>query len=280
MKELEGKVALITGGARGQGRSHAVTLARAGAQIVLTDIDEDMAAVPYPLSRHEDLEETVGMVEAEDVRCRAIGADVRSSEQMNDAVARAVAEFGSLDILCANAGIWAAAPLTEMTDEQWQTVIDVNITGVFNSIRAAARQMVQQESGRIVATASIAGRAGMMNFGNYVAAKWGVIGLVKTAALELAPHRITANAVCPASVRTPMMFENEPLYELFLPEVEKPTTAEVEEVVSTTLHKMPDAWIEPEEISNTILFLCSDNAKHISGTAIDIAVGMSGTWSA
>ncbi len=280
MKELEGKVALITGGARGQGRSHALALAREGAQIVVTDIEEDIVSVPYELARGEDLAETVRLVEEEDVRCLAIKADVRNAAQMDGAVEAAVAEFGSVDILCANAGIWAAAPITEMTDEQWQSVIDVNITGVFNSMRAAARQMVKQEYGRIVATSSIAGRAGMPQFANYAAAKWGVIGLVKTAALELAPYRITANAVCPASVKTPMMFENKSLYQLFLPEVAEPTSAEVEEIVVATMHKIPDAWIEPEEISAAILYLVSERASHVSGTAIDISAGFSATWSA
>src|SRR4051794_12420255 len=175
MKELQGKVALVTGGARGQGRSHALALAREGAQIVVTDALEDFAVVPYGLSRQEDLDQTVRLVEQEDVRCLAIKADVRSSEQMEAAVERALSELGSLDILCANAGVWSAAELTEMSDEQWRTVIDINLTGVFNSIRAAARPMREQGSGRIVATSSVGGRAGMHAFGNYAATKWGVI---------------------------------------------------------------------------------------------------------
>lgn len=280
MKELEGKVALVTGGARGQGRSHAVALAREGAQIVVTDALEDLAVVPYPLARQEDLDETARLVEQEDVRCLAIKADVRSSAQMDTAVERAVAELGSLDILCANAGIWSAAELTEMSDEQWQTVIDVNLTGVFHSIRAAARPMREQGSGRIVATASVGGRAGMFAFGNYAATKWGVIGMIKTAALELAPYRVTANAVCPSIVRTDMCFENEALYGIFRPDSEGPTTAEVEQTILEGHHKIPDPWIEPEEISAAIVYLCSERARHISGTAIDITAGLSATWSA
>jgi SDR family mycofactocin-dependent oxidoreductase len=280
MKELQGKVALVTGGARGQGRSHALALAREGAEVVVTDAVEDFAAVPYGLASQEDLDETVRLVEREDVRCLAIKADVRSSEKMEAAVEQTVSELGSLDILCANAGIWAAAELTEMTDQQWQTVIDINLTGVFHSIRAAARPMREQGSGRIVATSSVAGRMGMHAFGNYVAAKWGVIGLVKTAALELAPYQVTANAVCPATVKTDMCFENEALYRLFQPEAEQPTTAGIEQTIVEGLHKIPDPWIEPEEVSATIVYLCSEQAKHISGTAIDISVGLSATWSA
>jgi len=120
----------------------------------------------------------------------------------------------------------------------------------------------------------------MHAFGNSVASKWGVIGLIKTDALELAPHRVTANAVCPATVRTDMCFENEALYALMRPEAAQPTTAEVDETILETLHKIPDAWIEPDEISAAIVYLCSEKARHISGTAIDISVGLSGTWSA
>ena len=280
MKELQGKVALVTGGARGQGRSHALALAREGAQIVVTDALEDFDVVPYELARQEDLDETVRLVEQEDVRCLAIKADVRSSEQMDAAVERAVSDLGSLDILCANAGIWSAAELTEMTDEQWRTVIDVNLTGVFHSIRAAARPMREQGSGRIVATSSVGGRAGMYAFGNYVATKWGVIGLIKTAALELAPYRVTANAVCPSIVKTDMCFENDALYGIFQPDADQPTTAEVEATILEGHHKIPDPWIEPEEISAAIVYFCSERARHVSGTALDITAGLSATWSA
>jgi SDR family mycofactocin-dependent oxidoreductase len=280
MKELEGKVALVTGGARGQGRSHAVALAREGAQVVVVDALEDMAVVPYELATQADLEETTRLVEGEGTRCLAIKADVRSSEQMDAAVAQTIEEFGSLDVLCANAGIWSYGELTEMTDEQWKAVIDVDLTGVFNSIRAAARPMREQDWGRIVATASVGGRKGMPGMANYAAAKWGVIGLVKTAALELAPHRVTSNAICPAMVRTDMAFENEPLYAIFRPDVDQPTTAEIEGITIETQHKIPDPWIEPEEISAAILYLCSENARHITGAAIDIAAGLNATWSA
>jgi len=280
MKELEGKVALVTGGARGQGRSHAVALAREGARIVVLDAVEDIEVVPYGLATRADLDETVRLVEQEGVGCVAVEADVRSSEQMDAAVERAVAEWGSLDVLCANAGIWSYAELTEMTDEQWRAVIDVDLTGVFNGIRAAARPMRDQGYGRIVATSSVGGRKGMPGMANYAAAKWGVIGLIKTAALELAPYRVTANALCPAMVRTDMAFENEALYKIFRPDLEQPTTADIEQTTIETQHKIPDPWIEPEEISAAIVYLCSDNARHISGAAIDIAAGLNATWSA
>jgi len=120
----------------------------------------------------------------------------------------------------------------------------------------------------------------MPGMANYAAAKWGVIGLIKTAALELAPYRVTANALCPAMVRTDMAFENEALYKIFRPDLEQPTTADIEQTTLETQHKIPDPWIEPEEISAAIVYLCSDNARHISGAAIDIAAGLNATWSA
>lgn len=280
MKQLEGKTALITGAARGQGRTHAVALAKEGANVVLTDLHEDLAPVPYPLASAGDLEETARLVEAEGVKALRMTVDVRESEQVDAAARRAVEELGSLDVVCANAGIWAASDLSSMSDEQWRTVIDVNLTGVFHTIRAAAREMVPQESGRIIATASTAGRAGMANFGNYVAAKWGVLGLVKTAALELAPHHITVNAICPACVKTDMMFENEALYRVFRPDLEQPTTEDIEGTIVEALHKLPEPWIEPEEVSEIVLFLASERGRHITGTGIDITAGASATWGA
>jgi SDR family mycofactocin-dependent oxidoreductase len=280
MRELEGKVALITGAARGMGRTHAVALARQGASVVVSDLHEEISPVPYALADADDLAETVRLVEAEDSRALAITADVRKSDQVDAAAARAVEEFGSLDVVCANAGIWAASDLASMTDEQWQTVIDINLTGVFHTVRAAANQMVPQGSGTIICTASTAARSGMANFGNYVAAKWGVLGLVKTAALELAPHSITVNAICPACVKTDMMYENQALYGVFCPDLEEPTTADVEGVILEALHKLPEPWIEPEEVSDIVVFLASERGKHITGTGIDITSGVSATWGA
>jgi len=280
MKELEGKTALITGAARGQGRTHAVALAREGMNVVVTDLHEEIAPVPYAMAVADDLAETARLVEAEGVKALSLTVYVRDADAVDAAARAAVEQFGSLDVACANAGIWAAAELAEMTEEQWQTVIDINLTGVFHTIRAAAREMKPQGSGRIIATASTAGRAGMANFGNYVAAKWGVIGLVKTAALELAPHRINVNAVCPACVKTDMMFENQALYHVFRPDLEAPTTADIEATIEEALHKLPEPWIEPEEVSDIVVFLASDRGRHITGTGIDITAGASAGWGA
>ena len=195
MGMLDGKVALITGGSRGQGRAHAVTCAREGAEVVIVDIAEQMATVPYPMARPDDLDETVKLIEAYDRRALAIKADVRSQQQLDQAVARGIAEFGKIDILIANAGIWTQAPFWELTDDQWDEMIGVNLTGVWKSAKAVTPHMIERGSGSIVITSSTNGWEAGLNYAHYVAAKHGVIGLMKNIALELAPHGIRCNSI-------------------------------------------------------------------------------------
>jgi SDR family mycofactocin-dependent oxidoreductase len=277
MSELAGKVALITGGGRGQGRSHALKLAEAGADIAICDIVEQDAVVPYPTGRSGDLEETARLVEELDRRCVARVVDVRDHAAVSRFTAAVVEELGALDILVAQAGNCAPSTIQEMSEEQWQTVIDVCLTGVFNAIRAAAPIMVAQESGRIIATASGQARMGAPNMGNYIAAKWGVIGLIKTAAWELGPHNITANAICPGVMGTPMM-RNEVMRKLFNPELEDPTDADIDrKVIELGMHKLPVGMLDAAETSHAVVFLASDKARYISGTTIDVNAGWSAT---
>jgi len=204
MGMLDGKVALITGGSRGQGRAHAVTSAREGADVIIIGIAGQMATVPYPMATQDDLDETVKLVEAYDRRALAIKADVRSQHQLDQAVARGVAEFGKIDILIANAGIWTQAPFWELTDDQWEEMIGVNLTGVWKSAKAVAPHMIERGSGSIVITSSTNGWEAGLNYAHYVAAKHGVIGLMKNIALELAPHGIRCNSISPGAIKTPM----------------------------------------------------------------------------
>ena len=272
MGKLDGKVAIITGGARGQGRSHAVTLAREGADIVICDIASQIDTVPYPMATSADMEETVRLVEDLDRRCVAVQADVRDGAQMQAVVDRVLSEFGKVDILLANAGISSTSTVVDMTDEQWRDMIDTNLTGGFNSIRAVLPHMIERRSGRIVATSSMAGRVGMPNIAHYAAAKWGVIGLVKSVALEVAQYGITVNAVCPTTVNTDMI-HNEATYKLFRPDLENPT-AEDALAAFSGLNVLPIPWVEAQDISNAILFLVSDDARYITGTAVEVAAGM------
>ncbi|HLI77745.1 MAG TPA: mycofactocin-coupled SDR family oxidoreductase [Acidobacteriaceae bacterium] len=271
MGELDGQVAIITGAARGQGRSHAVTLARAGANIVACDIAGPVSTAPYAMATIDDLHYTAELVGKAGGRCLTVQADVRRLEQMQGVVGNALAEFGKVDVLVANAGIMTLAGLDEMTSEIWQETIDINLTGVANSIRAVLPPMLQQQYGRIVATASGAGRMGERHLAHYCASKWGVIGLVKSTAMEFAKRGITCNAVSPSAVNTNLI-HNDACYAVFRPDLEAPTIDDVKEVF-LSLNEMPVPWVEPEDVSEAVLFLVSPRARYITGVAFDVAAG-------
>lgn len=271
MGKLDGKVALITGGGRGQGRSHALTFAREGADIIVCDIAEQITTVPYAMSNQADLDDTVRLVEEQDQRCIGMQADVRDTEQVNAVVSRAISEFGRIDILIANAGIVAPVPFVDITDEAWNDMVDTDLGGVFKSIRAVAPHMIEQRSGRIIATSSMVGKTGVPGLAHYVAAKWGVIGLVKSAALEFGQYGITVNAICPTNVDTPMI-QNPAMYALFAPDIQNPTK---EDVVPgfTSLNALPIPWVQVEDISEGMLYLAAESGRYITGETISIAAG-------
>ncbi len=271
MERFRDKVVLVTGGARGQGRSHAVGFAREGANVAVCDLVTDIDTVPYAMGTSAELDETAKLVEAEGRDCLTLTADVRDAAQLAAAVEATLKRFGTIDVLVANAGIASISTIELMSDEMWQTMIDVNLTGVFKSIRAVIPHMVSQGRGRIVATSSIVGRQGSPNIAHYVAAKWGVIGLVKSAALELADKGVTVNCVAPTSVGTAMIL-NQAFEELFLPDVPHPTKEQVE-AAYTALNPIPVAWLEPEDVTAAVLFLASDEARYITGEALSVAAG-------
>jgi SDR family mycofactocin-dependent oxidoreductase len=270
---FQGRRVLVTGAARGQGRNHALRFAREGADVALLDLAAgSIESVPYPTGTAAELAETAALVEAEGRRALAIEADVRSLAAMEDAVARTVAELGGLDVLVANAGICSFGALAEMDEETWGTMIDVNLTGAFNTVRAAVPTMLEAGFGRIVATSSMAGRAGWENIGHYAAAKWGLIGMVKSLALEIAPHGLTANVVCPSSVDTPMM-KNDASYRLFRPDLENPTLADALPAFQS-VNVIPAPYAETDDISDAVLFLASEQARYITGATLSAAIGV------
>jgi SDR family mycofactocin-dependent oxidoreductase len=273
MGMLDEQVAFITGGARGQGRSHALALAREGADIAICDIAAPIDTVPYPLADEGDLAETKRQVEELGRRCVAIKADVRETEQIEAAVAQTLAELGRIDIALANAGVCGFGAFTEITDAMWDDMIGTDLSGVFKTLRAVVPHLVERGSGRIVATSSMGGRMGNPNLAHYVAAKWGVIGLVKTLALEVADKGVTVNAICPATVDTKMV-HNDALYGLFAPDLENPTKADVEPRY-TAMNPVPEPWTPVEEISAAILYLVSPAARMVSGTTLDVCMGAS-----
>lgn len=272
MGKFDGKVVLITGGARGQGRSHAVRFAQEGADVAICDIAGQLDTVPYSMAREPDLAETVKLVEELDRRCVAVRADVRDLGQVQAFVSQTRSELGRVDFLLANAGIFSFGRIAELDGPTWSEMIDTNLTGVFNAMRAVLPVMIEQGSGRIVATSSMAGKTGGTNIGHYTATKWGVIGLVKSAALEVAANGITVNAICPTTVNTDMI-RNDAAYRLFRPDLEQVSPEEAAAVFQT-LNPIPVPWVEPVDISNAMVFLCSDEARYITGETIAVAAGM------
>lgn len=271
MGKFDQKVALITGAGRGQGRSHAVEFAKEGASLILCDLDSDLDSPPYGMSRWSDLEETVALVEAEGGQAISAVADVRDTAALVDLVDSGIDRFGQIDIAVANAGIAGISTVGEMSDEAWDEMIGVNLTGVFKTLRAVSPHMVERGYGRIIATSSVVARQGSANIAHYVAAKWGVVGLVKSLALEVADSGVTVNAVCPTSVDTPMI-QNEAFRDLFLPGQEQYTLEDVERAY-TSLNPIPIPWVQPEDISDAVLFLASDEARFITGEALPVALG-------
>ncbi len=271
MGMLDGKVALITGGARGQGRAHAVTCAREGADVVLVDILDGLPTVPYPLANAGDLEQTIRQVEAQGRRAVAVKGDVRSSEQLDAAVAAGIAEFGKINILIANAGIWTMAPFWELTDEQWEEMLAVNLTGVWRSAKAVAPHMISRGSGSIVITASVNGLEAGQLTAHYVAAKHGVIGLMKNLALELAPHGVRCNAISPGAIKTPMTSHQGAL-DLFAGHPGGTEQDMIEAGHHYTLLK-GTSFLDPQVIANAALYLNSDLAAAVTGVVLPVDAG-------
>lgn len=262
---LEGKVALVSGAARGQGRSHAVRLAEEGADIIAFDVCKQLSSVEYPMSAPEDLAETARRVEDLDRRIVIREADVRDAGAVQAIVDDGVSEFGRLDVVCANAGIAGFVDNSwTMTEEQWDEMIAVNLTGVWKTVRAAVPAMIDAgNGGSVVLTSSTAGIKGMTGTGHYVAAKHGVVGLMRTLANELAPHSIRVNTVHPTGVNTPMIVNDYMAQKL------------AEPGGSVNLQNaLPVEMVEAVDISNAILWLASDEARYVTGVSLPVDAGM------
>jgi SDR family mycofactocin-dependent oxidoreductase len=270
---VQGKVAFVTGAARGQGRSHAIRLAQEGADIIAVDILEDVPGIPYAGATEADLAETVKQVEALDRRIVASKADVRNYAALQAAVDDGVAQLGRLDIVSANAGIGTSPHHAwEIDADTWQTMIDINLTGVFNTAKAAIPHLIAGgNGGAIILTSSAAGLQAYENIAHYVSAKHGVVGLMRTLALELAPYMIRVNSIHPTQVDTPMI-QNEATYRLFRPDLEHPTREDFAPA-SQSVNALPIPWVEPVDISNAVLFLASDEGRYITGVTLPVDAG-------
>lgn len=272
MGRVEGKVAFLTGAARGQGRSHALRLAEEGADIVAVDLCAQIATAAYPLATREDLAETAALVERAGRGVVAVQADVRDLGQLQAAAEEGLSRFGHLDIVCANAGITTYASVRSLTDEVWRDVIDVNLTGVWHTCKAVVPAMIEAgRGGSLILVSSTAGLKGIPNLAHYSAAKHGVVGLARALALELGPQRIRVNTVHPTSVNTDLLL-NDATFRLFRPDLEHPTVGDALAAFQG-LNALPVPWVEAQDISDAVLWLASDESRHVTGVALPVDAG-------
>jgi SDR family mycofactocin-dependent oxidoreductase len=262
---LDGKVAFITGAARGQGRAHAVRLAAEGADIIAVDLCAGFRTVNYPSATPEDLEETVTLVQKEGRRIVAQRADVRNMEELQDALDQGVTELGRVDIVVANAGILNIGYSWDMTDEQWDEVIAVNLTGVWHTAKAAIPTMISQgDGGSIILTSSVAGLYGQPFTVSYTAAKHGVVGIATCMANELAEYNIRVNSIHPTGVDTAMAEE---------PNFRELVATKADTLGPVFMNSLPVRLMEPQDVSSVVAFLASDDAKTMTGGQVRVDLG-------
>lgn len=273
MGRVDGKVAFITGAARGQGRSHAIKLAKEGANIIAVDLCAPVESAPYAMASPEDLDETVKLVEEAGGKILARTADIRNLPALTAVVDEGVDLFGRLDIILANAGVVTYGNLAEMEVDRWQEMIDINLTGQWKTVRAGVQHIIAGgNGGSIVVTSSISGFFPLDNIGHYTTAKHGVVGLAKALAKDLAPHNIRVNSIHPANVHTPML-DNPGTRKIFRPDLDDPQTKDVMDSF-TDFHLLKTPWLEPEDVSNGILYLVSDDGRFVTGSQFVMDAGM------
>jgi (+)-trans-carveol dehydrogenase len=271
---VEGKVAFITGAARGQGRSHAVRLAQEGADIIAVDVCKPIVRnTTIPASTPEDLAETADLVKGHNRRIFTAEVDVRDYDALKAAVDSGVEQLGRLDIIVANAGIGNGGDTLDKTSEyDWQEMIDVNLSSVWKSVKAGVPHLIAGgNGGSIVLTSSVGGLKAYPHCGSYVAAKHGVVGIMRSFAVELGQHMIRVNSVHPTHVSTPML-HNEGTFKMFRPDLENPGPNDMAPICQM-FHTLPIPWVDPIDISNAVLFLASDEARYITGVTLPVDAG-------
>jgi SDR family mycofactocin-dependent oxidoreductase len=261
---LKNKVAFITGAAHGQGRATAIALAKEGTHIAAFDIGRPLTYPGYGLGSVDDLQTLQSEVEQAGVSCLTFQGDVRNNSDLKDAVGETVSRLGRIDILFNNAGIFAYGLAHELPEEEWDAMIDINLKGAWLAARHVIPVMIAQKSGNIVNNSSIAGLRGMNRLSHYAASKWGLVGLTKSWAIELAPHNIRVNSIHPTGVNTPM---NDGLAAL-----EGKTPQEIAEASAGNL--LPVPWIEPEDVAHAVLYLVSEKARFVTGSQFVLDAGL------
>ncbi len=269
---LAGKVAFVTGVARGQGRRHALRLAEEGADIVGVDLCAQIDTVPYPMAGADDLAETVRLVEAGGGRMVSRVADVRDPDSLRAALDAGLERFGHLDVVVANAGIWSHDRARDLSRQMWLDMIDVNLTGVWNTCQAALPALIDGgRGGSMILVSSTAGLRGNSNNVHYAAAKHGVVGLMRSLAHELAPHSIRVNTIHPTTVDTDMI-RNEAMVRLFRPATDSPSMDDAVPAFRS-INLLPVPWVETDDVSNAVIFLASDDARYITSVALPVDAG-------
>lgn len=272
MSRLAGKVAFITGAARGIGRAQAVRFAEEGADILAVDLCGPVESVIIPPATEDDLAETRKLVKDTGRRIITGVVDVRDTDALQTFVDAGVEELGGLDIVCATAGITSSAPAVQLTEEQWKTMIDINLTGVWKTTKVAVPHLIERGSGSMVLVSSIAGLRGLLGVAHYVAAKHGVVGLMRTLAQELAEYGIRVNTVHPTNVNTTMI-QNDMVRSKFRPDLNRPPTVDEFAESAKTMNMLPIPWVEPVDIANASLFLASDEARYITAVTLPVDAG-------
>jgi (+)-trans-carveol dehydrogenase len=271
---VEGKVAFVTGAAIGQGRSHAVRLAQEGADIIAIDVCKPIVEnTTIPPATPEDLAETADLVKSHNRRIFTAEVDVRDYDAMKAAVDAGVEQLGRLDIIVANAGIGNGGDtLDQCSEHDWQEMIDINLSGVWKSVKAGVPHLIAGgNGGSIVLTSSVGGLKAYPHCGNYVAAKHGVVGIMRSFAVELGQHMIRVNSVHPTHVSTGMIM-NEGTWKMFRPDLENPGPDDMAPICQM-FHTLPIPWVDPIDISNAVLFFVSDEARYITGVTLPIDAG-------
>ena len=278
MGRLTNKVALISGMARGQGRSHALRLVSEGVSIIGFDGLCTYDTVPYKQATQEDLDETVRLIEEAGGKVYAGRADVRERGEIERIVSEGTAEIGPIDIVVANAGIGInSRPFWEISQQEWDDVIGVCLTGVWNTVSAAVPSMIEAgRGGSVIMTSSAAAIKAAPQLSAYIAAKTGVIGMMRSMASDLAPHRIRINCVAPTAVPTDFVL-NDRLYQIFSPDSPEPNLEDAKKVMRA-MHPLGEPWIEPADVSAAVAYLASDEARYISGIVLPVDLGLSFAW--